>query len=95
MAEQATQLQQMANIAIVVGRVEKVRMHEGLHYHVVKMPAPDAYTDPQEVEVRSRQRLADQGQEIKVKGELRGYSRTFATRDGGHGVAVTSWVEVA
>jgi hypothetical protein len=94
MAEQATNISSVANRAVVQGRIASVRMYEGNHYHVITTPAKDAYSKPQELDVRARTRLGEPGQEVNVKGTLHGYARTFDRQDGSKGTSVAMWIEV-
>jgi hypothetical protein len=59
----------------VKGKIEAARRHEKKHYTRLITPAADAYTRPQVVEVRSNQRLGQQGDEITVDCKLGGYTR--------------------
>ena len=93
MAEAATNIKEAVNVATIKGRIDNVRMYEGKHIHVVKLPAADAYSDPAEIELRSSQRLGEPGNEVHCRAKIVGYSRTFPRRDGGTGIAVTSWFE--
>lgn len=66
----------------VQGRVESVRQHEGQRYTRILTPAPDAYSRPQTVEIRSKQPLGPKGDEVKVLAQLGGYTRKpFETKD--------------
>lgn len=59
----------------IKGKIEAARRHEKKHYTRLITPAADAYTRPQVVEVRSNQRLGQQGDEITVDCKLGGYTR--------------------
>jgi hypothetical protein len=59
----------------VRGRLEKSRLYEGKRYSQIITPAPDAYSRPQIVEVRSKGRLGDIGEEVSVSCVLGGFSR--------------------
>jgi hypothetical protein len=52
-----------------------------LHLTIVKLPAPDEYTSPGTVELRSRQALGDVGSEVDVKVRLGGYPRSYKITD--------------
>jgi len=97
MAEAAQQIQSANNMAIIKGRIDTVRMHDGRHMHVVLLPAADEFSKPQAVEVRSNRRLGEPGSDLQCRGQLMGFTRTFPLKgpNGGTGIAVTSWVEVA
>jgi hypothetical protein len=60
---------------LVKGRIEKSRLYEGKRYSQIITPAPDAYSRPQIVEVRSKSRLGDVGDEVTVACVLGGFSR--------------------
>jgi hypothetical protein len=60
---------------VVRGRLEKARSYEGKRYSQILTPAPDAYSRPQIVEVRSKNRLGDVGDEVTVTCKLGGFSR--------------------
>jgi hypothetical protein len=59
----------------VKGRVDASRRHENTRYTRILTPAPDAYSRPQTVEIRSKQKLGDLGEEITVLAQLGGYTR--------------------
>lgn len=59
----------------VVGRIESSRSYEGKRYTHVLTPAPDAYSRPQLLEVRSKGKLGDKGDEISVSCVLGGFQR--------------------
>lgn len=60
---------------MVLGRVENVRLHDGTRYTRVITPAPDPYSRPQTVEIRSKQPLGPKGEEVKVLAVLGGFTR--------------------
>ena len=60
---------------LVRGRLEKSRLYDGKRYSQIITPAPDAYSRPQIVEVRSKSRLGDVGDEVAVTCLLGGFSR--------------------
>jgi hypothetical protein len=67
---------------LVKGRIDARRRHDGTHYTRVLTPAPDAYSRPQVVEIRSKQSLGQQGDEIEKLCKLGGYTRkAFRTTD--------------
>lgn len=57
----------------VVGKVIRTRRHEQNSYTTVITPAPDAYTRPSIVEVRSKAKFADRDEEVDFLGRLGGY----------------------
>lgn len=71
---------------IVTGRVQQVTKRSGQHGDtfrtLLKTPAPDAYSTPGTFEVRSRQRIGAEGQEVQIECDLMGYARSFVTKEG-------------
>ncbi len=59
----------------IKGKVDASRKHESTRYTRIMTPAPDAYSRPQVVEVRSKQKLGDVGDEITIAAKLGGYTR--------------------
>ncbi|ALF90439.1 MULTISPECIES: hypothetical protein [Ralstonia solanacearum species complex] len=77
---------------LVRGRIEQMRAHEGTRYTRIMTPAPDAYSRPQIVEVRGRQKLGERGDEVTVLCSLGGYQRKayqFKNKDTGEVETVT------
>jgi len=60
---------------LIKGRIDAVRRHENTRYTRILTPAPDAYSRPQVVEVRSKGALGQRGDEITVTAHLGGYTR--------------------
>ncbi|CAJ0724412.1 MULTISPECIES: single-stranded DNA-binding protein [Ralstonia] len=60
---------------LVRGRIEQMRSFDGTRYTRIITPAPDAYSRPQVVEVRGKQRLGEKGDEVTVLCSLGGYQR--------------------
>ena len=57
------------------GRIDASRKYEQVHHTRILTPAPDAYSRPQTVEVRSKSRLGDNGDEVTLIATLGGYTR--------------------
>ncbi len=77
---------------LVQGRIDAQRRHEKTSYTRILTPAPDAYSRPQTVEVRSKQKLGDLGEEIRVTATLGGYARKpyrYTDKDTGETATVT------
>lgn len=73
---QAQQVRALSPMQVmVVGRVTKVRRHDGKTYTKLVVPAKDAYSRPSQVEVRSKQRLGEVGEDVRVLAEVGGYGR--------------------
>ncbi|MGA0569840.1 single-stranded DNA-binding protein [Variovorax sp. VNK109] len=60
---------------LIKGRIEASRRHDGTRYTRILTPAPDAYSRPQVLEVRSKQSLGQSGDEISVTARLGGFTR--------------------
>lgn len=60
---------------VIKGRIDAKRSHDGTRYTRILTPAPDAYSRPQTVEVRSKANLGDRGDEVTVLCKLGGYTR--------------------
>lgn len=60
---------------LVLGRIESSRVHDGKRLTHVMTPAADAYSRPQLLEIRSKGKLGDKGEEISVSCVLGGYQR--------------------
>jgi hypothetical protein len=74
----------------VKGRIEAARRYEGNSYTRILTPAPDAYSRPQVLEVRSKARLGDKGEEVGVMCILGGYQRKpYQAKDKESGEIVT------
>ena len=57
----------------IIGKVERVRRYEQFTYTTVICPAPDLYSKPQVLELRSKARFAEREEEVKVWGRLGGW----------------------
>lgn len=60
---------------IIKGKIDAKRRHDAVRYTRILTPAPDAYSRPQVVEVRSKGDLGQRGDEITVTCKLGGYTR--------------------
>ena len=60
---------------LVRGRIDAVRRHDKTIYTRIITPAPDPYSRPQTVEIRSKQRLGQPGDEVAQLATLGGYAR--------------------
>lgn len=61
----------------IIGRIAQVRKHEGARYTVITCAAPDPYSHPVTVEVRSKGELGAKDEETTVRCLLGGWSRRF------------------
>lgn len=67
---------------VVTGRIEGSKTYEGKRYTQVMTPAADAYSRPQLVEIRSKARLGEKGEEISCRCVLGGFQRkAYETKD--------------
>lgn len=60
---------------LIRGRVEATRRFDKTRYTRIVTPAPDPYSRPQTVEIRSKASIGQAGDEITVLAMLGGYSR--------------------
>lgn len=60
---------------LVAGRIEGSKTFDGKRYTQVLTPAPDAYSRPQLVEIRSKSKLGDKGEEVSAQCLLGGFQR--------------------
>jgi len=60
---------------LVTGKVEAARRYENKVYTRILSPAPDPYSRPQVVEVRSNARIGQRDEEISVTARLGGFTR--------------------
>lgn len=77
---------------VIKGRIEAQRLHEGWRYTRIICPAADAYSRPETVEVRSKGRLGETGEEVTCSAKLGGYTRKpyrSTNRDTGEQTMVT------
>lgn len=66
----------------VIGKITRTRRHEQFTYTTVITPAPDAYSKPSVVEIRSKQRFGERDEEIDVMATLGGYEgRSYRITD--------------
>ncbi len=71
-----------AMVVLVAGRLESSKTYEGKRYTQVMTPAADAYSRPQLVEIRSKARLGEKGEEISCECVLGGFQRkAYETKD--------------
>lgn len=57
------------------GRIDASRVHDKTRYTRIVTPAPDPYSRPQTVEVRSKAQLGAKGEEVTVMAQLGGFTR--------------------
>lgn len=59
----------------IKGRIEASRRHNGVVYTRLITPAPDAYSRPQTLEVRSKSKLGEREEEVTLRAKLGGFAR--------------------
>jgi len=59
----------------ITGRIEAVRRWEQVRYTRIVTPAPDPYSRPQVVEVRSKNAIGQKDDEINIVAQLGGFTR--------------------
>jgi len=59
----------------IKGKIDAQRKHGQVRYTRVLTPAPDAYSRPQTIEVRSKGQLGSTGDEVAFTAKLGGYAR--------------------
>lgn len=60
---------------LISARVTKVRRHDGKTYTNLLAPAKDSFSRPTPLEVRSKQRFGEVGEDVRVVCEVGGYGR--------------------
>lgn len=74
-----------APIVRLIGRIEQVRVittSEGRAFmHLVKLPAPDQYSSPAAVSIKSREKLGSEGDDFNGQVQVGGYGRTYQQTD--------------
>lgn len=60
---------------MIRGRIDASRTHEKTRYTRIVTPAPDPYSRPQTVEIRSKSQLGAKGEEVTVLAQLGGFTR--------------------
>lgn len=77
-AIRASQLMEVA----IKGRIDASRVFDGVRYSRIITPAPDHYSKPQTLEIRSKKSLGSRGEEIFIKARLGGFvKRPFEVVD--------------
>jgi hypothetical protein len=59
----------------IKGKIDAQRRHGQVRYTRILTPAPDAYSRPQTIEIRSKAQLGSTGDEVTVLAQLGGYTR--------------------
>jgi len=78
------------NVCTIEGRVDFVSNANGVFYSVVMLPAPDSYSRPAAVSVKSRNQIGQPGQEITIDCRVDGFSKSFRRKDNTEGREVSN-----
>lgn len=71
-----------ANQSIIRGRILEVKRTENAVYTDVVLPAPDQYSQPQNVRVVSNRLLGKPGEDITQRVAIKGYRRRYQDKHG-------------
>lgn len=71
-----------ANQAVIRGRVIEVKRTESGCFTAIALPAPDAYSHPQSVEVRSKSMLGRPQEDVTVRVVVGGFRRGYKDKAG-------------
>lgn len=71
-----------ANQAVLRGRILEVKRTESAVYTVLTLPAPDAYSKPQVVEIRSQRMIGKPNEDLTVRVSIGGYRRSYKDSHG-------------
>ncbi len=89
MADKAT-----IGVARVAGRIAASRRINGANgatfRTVLKQPAPDQYSSPSTIEVRSTERIGAVGDEVSIAVRIGGYSRSYRPKDDPTGAPIAT-----
>lgn len=59
----------------IKGRIDAIRLHNGVRYTRITTPAADEYSRPQTIEVRSKAKLGEREEVVQVRAKLGGFAR--------------------
>lgn len=74
-SEPSTPQKQAFGIVIVHGRIEEVQRYEGTYRTRIICPAPDSFSSPQKISIRSKTRLGSRDELVTASCRLGGYQR--------------------
>lgn len=77
-----------ANQAVIRGRIVEVKRTENAVYTDVVLPAPDQYSQPQNVRVVSSRLLGKPQEDITQRVAIKGYRRSYTDKHGEKAYAV-------
>lgn len=74
--------QPISNVAFISGRVDSVRRTDDYYYTVITLPAPDEFSNPSVVEVRSAKSIGRKGEDVKLPVQCAGFrGKPFKYKD--------------
>ena len=88
-----TKGQLAANEAVIRGRVIEVKKSQNGYFTAVALPAPDQYSHPQAVEVRSKNLLGRPQEDITVRVAVGGYRRGYKDKMGEQAFATNNTLD--
>lgn len=71
-----------ANQSVIRGRVIEVKRTENGCYTAIALPAPDQYSHPQAVEVRSKSMLGRPQEDVTIRVQIGGFRRGYKDKMG-------------
>lgn len=77
-----------ANQAVIRGRIVEVKRTENACYTDITLPAPDSYSQPQNVRVVSSRMLGKPSEDVTVRVAIKGYRRSYTDKQGNKAHAV-------
>lgn len=77
-----------ANQAVIRGRIVEVKRTENACYTDVVLPAPDQYSQPQNVRIVSSRLLGKPGEDLTQRCQVKGYRRSYTDKQGNKAYAV-------
>lgn len=77
-----------ANQTVIRGRIIEVKRTENACYTDVTLPAPDSYSQPQNIRIVSARMLGKPGEDITQRCTIKGYRRSYTDKQGNKAYAV-------
>ena len=77
-----------ANQSFIRGRITDVNRNENGCYTRITLPAPDQYSSPQSIEVRSKSMLGKPQDDVSVRVSIAGFRRGYKDKHGEQQYAV-------
>ncbi len=81
--------------AVLAGRIDAITPVEtGGYFTRLILPAPDQFTSPAYVEVQSKQRLGQVGEDTRVTVQVRGARNDFQRKNGSEAKSARNYLHV-